>query len=67
MNIRVAQENFGLRLDVQRSVAIREGDIVILYPQSLHMDPDIYEEPQVRQPNTPGLPEHKSTHGHRRL
>lgn len=67
MNIRVAQEDFSLRLDVQRSAAVREGDIIILYPQSLHMDPDIYEEPQVRQPNTPGLSEHKSTHGRRRL
>lgn len=46
MNIRVAQEDFNLRLDAKRSAAVREGDIVVLYPQSLHMDPEIYEEPQ---------------------
>lgn len=50
MNIRVAQEDFDLRLDARRSAAVREGDIIVLYPQSLHMDPEIYEEPQVRHP-----------------
>lgn len=48
MNIRVAQEDFSLRLDSERSVAVREGDIIVLYPQSLHMDPEVYDEPQVR-------------------
>lgn len=47
MNIRVAQEDFSLQLGAQRSVAVREGDIIVLYPQSLHMDPEVYEEPQV--------------------
>lgn len=47
MNIRVAQEDFSLRLDSERSVAVRKGDIIALYPQSMHMDPEIYEEPQV--------------------
>ncbi|TMS09462.1 25-hydroxycholesterol 7-alpha-hydroxylase [Larimichthys crocea] len=46
INIRVAQEDFSLRLDSERSVAVRKGDIIALYPQSLHMDPEIYEEPQ---------------------
>ncbi|XP_022622129.1 25-hydroxycholesterol 7-alpha-hydroxylase isoform X2 [Seriola dumerili] len=46
MNIRVAQENFDLRLDSEHSVAVRKGDIIALYPQSMHLDPDIYEEPQ---------------------
>lgn len=50
MNIRVALEDFNLRLDARRSAAVREGDIIVLYPQSLHMDPEIYEEPQVRHP-----------------
>lgn len=50
MNIRVAQEDFNLRLDARRSAAVREGDIIVLYPQSLHMDPEIYEEPQVHHP-----------------
>ncbi|KAF7644615.1 hypothetical protein LDENG_00219030, partial [Lucifuga dentata] len=47
MNIRVAQENFTLQLDGQHSVAVRTGDIIALYPQTMHMDPDIYEEPEV--------------------
>uniref|UniRef100_A0A3Q3XJH8 Uncharacterized protein n=1 Tax=Mola mola TaxID=94237 RepID=A0A3Q3XJH8_MOLML len=46
MNIRVAQEDFSLRLDGERSVGVRKDDIVILYPQSLHMDPEIYDQPQ---------------------
>ncbi|XP_071368214.1 cytochrome P450 7B1 [Centroberyx affinis] len=46
MNIRVAQEDFGLRLEGERSVAVRKGDIIALYPQSMHMDPEIYEEPE---------------------
>ncbi|XP_008291411.1 25-hydroxycholesterol 7-alpha-hydroxylase [Stegastes partitus] len=46
MNIRVAQEDFGLRLDDERSVPVRKGDIIALYPQSMHLDPEIYEEPQ---------------------
>ncbi|XP_074484085.1 cytochrome P450 7B1 [Sebastes fasciatus] len=46
MNIRVAQEDFSLRLDGERSVAVRKGDVIALYPQSMHMDPEIYEEPQ---------------------
>lgn len=48
MNIRVAQEDFSLRLDSERSASVREGDIIVLYPQTMHMDPEIYEEPQVR-------------------
>ncbi|XP_038129653.1 cytochrome P450 7B1 [Cyprinodon tularosa] len=46
MNIRVAQEDFSLRLDNDRSVGVRKGDVIALYPQSLHLDPEIYEEPQ---------------------
>ncbi|XP_070701831.1 cytochrome P450 7B1 [Pempheris klunzingeri] len=46
MNIRVAQEDFSLRLDGERSVAVRKGDYIALYPQSMHMDPEIYEDPQ---------------------
>ncbi|XP_071346402.1 cytochrome P450 7B1 [Trachinotus anak] len=49
MNIRVAQEDFSLRLDSERSVAVRKGDIIALYPQSMHLDPEIYEDPQTFQ------------------
>ncbi|XP_037132549.1 cytochrome P450 7B1 isoform X1 [Syngnathus acus] len=46
INIRVAQEDLNLRLDAERVVAVRRGDIVALYPRSVHMDAGIYEQPQ---------------------
>ncbi|XP_074543961.1 cytochrome P450 7B1 [Halichoeres trimaculatus] len=49
MNIRVVQEDFSLRLDAQCSVAVRKGDFIALYPQSMHMDPEIYDDPQTFQ------------------
>ncbi|KAK5920203.1 hypothetical protein CgunFtcFv8_024038 [Champsocephalus gunnari] len=45
-NIRVSQEDFSLRLNAERSVSVRKGDVIALYPQSMHMDPDIYQDPQ---------------------
>ncbi|CAJ1073159.1 -hydroxycholesterol 7-alpha-hydroxylase isoform X3 [Xyrichtys novacula] len=49
MNIRVVQEDFSLRLNAERSVKVRKGDFIALYPQSMHMDPEIYENPQTFQ------------------
>lgn len=49
MNIRVAQEDFSLRLEGERSIGVRKGDIISLYPQSMHMDPEIYENPEVKK------------------
>ncbi|XP_051555832.1 cytochrome P450 7B1-like [Myxocyprinus asiaticus] len=46
MNIRVVQEDFCLRLDAQYSIALRKEDIIALYPQTTHLDPEIYEQPQ---------------------
>ncbi|XP_030606908.1 cytochrome P450 7B1-like isoform X2 [Archocentrus centrarchus] len=46
MNIRVAQEDFSLRLDAEYSMAIRKGDIITLYPKTMHLDPEIYEDPE---------------------
>ncbi|XP_061550664.1 cytochrome P450 7B1 isoform X1 [Phycodurus eques] len=46
INIRVAKEDFALRLNAKRSVPVRRGDIIALYPQSVHMDAGIYEDPQ---------------------
>lgn len=46
MNIRVVQEDFCLRLDAQQSINLRKDDIIALYPQSTHLDPEIYEQPQ---------------------
>uniref|UniRef100_A0A672I6A7 Cytochrome P450, family 7, subfamily B, polypeptide 1 n=1 Tax=Salarias fasciatus TaxID=181472 RepID=A0A672I6A7_SALFA len=48
MNIRVAQEDFSLQLGESRSVAVRKGDIIAMYPQIMHLDPEIYEEPKFR-------------------
>ncbi|KAG9278243.1 25-hydroxycholesterol 7-alpha-hydroxylase-like [Astyanax mexicanus] len=49
MNIRVVQEDFCLQLEPQCSVCVRKGDIVVLHPQSTHLDPDIYSNPQQYQ------------------
>ena len=48
LNIRVAKENFLLHLDNRESYHIRKDDIIALYPQMIHFDPEIYEEPLVR-------------------
>jgi hypothetical protein len=47
MNIRVAQEDFSLRLDEERSAPVRKGDVIALYPQTMHMDPEIFTDPEV--------------------
>nr|XP_033790646.1 cytochrome P450 7B1 isoform X2 [Geotrypetes seraphini] len=46
MNIRVVQEDFILKLEGDLEVSLRKGDWVVLYPQTLHMDPEIYEDPE---------------------
>lgn len=46
MNIRVVQEDFCLRLDAQHSINLRKDDFVALYPQTTHLDPEIYDHPQ---------------------
>ncbi|XP_048865914.1 cytochrome P450 7A1 [Brienomyrus brachyistius] len=43
--IRVANENFTLTLDSSKMVAIRKGDHIAMFPQMMHMDPEIYENP----------------------
>ncbi|XP_018419692.1 PREDICTED: cholesterol 7-alpha-monooxygenase [Nanorana parkeri] len=45
MNIRVAKEDFVLKLDDIGAYNIRKDDIVALYPQTVHLDPEIYEDP----------------------
>ncbi|KAM3604283.1 uncharacterized protein V6R79_008909 [Siganus canaliculatus] len=49
MNIRVAEEDFSLQLDSRSSVSVRRGDVIVLFPRSLHMDPEIYDDPQTFQ------------------
>ncbi|XP_064201792.1 cytochrome P450 7A1 [Anguilla rostrata] len=45
LNVRVAKEDFLLHLDNKESYHIRKDDIIALYPQMLHFDPEIYEDP----------------------
>ncbi|KAJ8268633.1 hypothetical protein COCON_G00138050 [Conger conger] len=45
LNIRVAKESFLLHLDNKEAYHIRKDDIIALYPQMLHFDPEIYEDP----------------------
>ncbi|KAJ8413318.1 hypothetical protein AAFF_G00093140 [Aldrovandia affinis] len=45
LNIRVAKQDFLLHLDNKESYHIRRDDVIALYPQLLHFDPEIYEDP----------------------
>lgn len=47
LNVRVAKEDFLLHLDNNESYRIRKDDVIALYPQMLHFDPEIYEDPLV--------------------
>lgn len=44
LNIRTAKEDFTLHLQ-EGSFNIRKDDIVALYPQQMHLDPEIYPDP----------------------
>ncbi|XP_006113709.1 cytochrome P450 7B1 isoform X2 [Pelodiscus sinensis] len=46
MNIRISQEDYILKLEGNREVSLRKGDWIALYPQILHMDPEVYEDPK---------------------
>ncbi|XP_074141496.1 cytochrome P450 7A1 isoform X1 [Sminthopsis crassicaudata] len=46
LNIRAAKEDFTLHLE-EGSYSIRKDDIIALYPQLLHFDPEIYPDPLV--------------------
>ncbi|XP_053324291.1 cytochrome P450 7A1-like [Spea bombifrons] len=45
LNVRVAKENFTLQLDNDEPYNIRKDDIVAFYPQMVHLDPEVYEDP----------------------
>lgn len=47
LNVRVAKADFLLHLDNNESHRIRKDDVIALYPQMLHFDPEIYEDPLV--------------------
>ncbi|XP_032078331.1 cytochrome P450 7B1 [Thamnophis elegans] len=46
MNIRKIKENFILQFEENRGVSLRKGDLFAIFPPILHMDPEVYEEPQ---------------------
>ncbi|XP_074843236.1 cytochrome P450 7B1 [Carettochelys insculpta] len=46
MNIRLVQEDYTLKLEGNREVSLRKGDLIALYPPILHMDPEVYEDPK---------------------
>lgn len=46
LNIRTAKEDFTLHLE-DGSYNIRKDDIIALYPQLMHLDPEIYPDPLV--------------------
>lgn len=48
MNIRKIKENFILQFEENHEVSLRKGDLFAIFPPILHMDPEVYEEPQVR-------------------
>ncbi|XP_073692659.1 cytochrome P450 7A1 [Garra rufa] len=43
--IRVASDDFTLTLDSGQTAAVRKGDHIALYPQLIHLDPEIYPNP----------------------
>lgn len=46
MNIRLVQEDFDLELEGNQTIRLRKDDFIALYPPALHMDPEIYEDPE---------------------
>ncbi|KTF86131.1 hypothetical protein cypCar_00029128 [Cyprinus carpio] len=45
MMIRVASNDFTLTLDSGQTADVRKGDYIALYPQLIHLDPEIYPDP----------------------
>ncbi|XP_043101300.1 cytochrome P450 7A1 [Puntigrus tetrazona] len=45
MMIRVASDDFTLTLDSDQTADVRKGDYIALYPQLIHLDPEIYPSP----------------------
>ncbi|XP_070603956.1 cytochrome P450 7B1 [Erythrolamprus reginae] len=45
-NIRQIKESFILKFEDNHEVSLREGDLLAIFPPVLHMDPEIYEDPQ---------------------
>ncbi|XP_042317883.1 cytochrome P450 7B1 [Sceloporus undulatus] len=46
MNIRLTKEDFILKLEGNLEVSLRKGDYIAIYPPILHMDPEVYQDPE---------------------
>ncbi|KAH0617674.1 hypothetical protein JD844_016149 [Phrynosoma platyrhinos] len=46
MNIRLTKEDFILKLEGNLEVNLRKGDYIAIYPPILHMDPEVYQDPE---------------------
>ncbi|XP_028924438.1 cytochrome P450 7B1 [Ornithorhynchus anatinus] len=46
-NFRIIQEDFTLQLEDGRDFNLRKGDWLALFPQTMHRDPEIFEDPEV--------------------
>ncbi|XP_078543368.1 cytochrome P450 7B1 [Lissotriton helveticus] len=47
MNIRVVQQDFLLKLEGNQGWSLRKGDMLALFPPTLHTDPEVYSDPEV--------------------
>ncbi|XP_008106726.2 cytochrome P450 7B1 [Anolis carolinensis] len=46
MNLRLTKERFILKLEGNLEVSLRKGDYIAIYPPTLHMDPEVYQDPE---------------------
>ncbi|XP_072897655.1 cytochrome P450 7B1-like isoform X2 [Hemitrygon akajei] len=47
MNIRFVKEDVNVNFKEEKEIKLRKGDLMALYPQILHMDPEVFEDPEV--------------------
>ncbi|XP_051879043.1 cytochrome P450 7B1 isoform X2 [Pristis pectinata] len=47
MNIRSIKEDISINSKEDQKIKLRKGDWLALYPSILHMDPEVYEDPEV--------------------
>ncbi|KAG7465461.1 hypothetical protein JOB18_042686 [Solea senegalensis] len=46
VTLRLATEDTKIQLDERRWFNVRKGDMVAMFPQTLHMDPEVYGDPE---------------------
>ncbi|XP_059837882.1 cytochrome P450 7B1 isoform X2 [Hypanus sabinus] len=47
MNIRFVKEDVNINFKEEKEIKLRKGDLTAIYPQILHMDPEVFEDPEV--------------------